>query len=125
MDDQQDDGHRPDATLDVTTLTPSWVDSTPWMSTSYRGSPTRPLMTSDRPTARPGNSSSLIPSVKVASFRRGETFGVSDADARVVAAGFVRALSKGTCSAIYGLSYETWMEHVQEDDFSAFRKAAI
>ena len=54
----------------------------------------------------------------------GEAFGVSDADAAVVAAGFVRTLERDVISK-YGLSYEMWMEHVQDEDLPEFRKAAI
>ena len=54
----------------------------------------------------------------------GETFGVSEADAAVVTAGFVRTLERDVFSK-YGLNYEMWMEHVQDEDLPEFRKAAI
>jgi hypothetical protein len=54
----------------------------------------------------------------------GEDYGVSEAQARVVEAGYIKTMERDVFSQ-YGLTHETWMEHVHEADLPTFRRAAI
>ncbi|MQW08092.1 hypothetical protein GHK45_31455 [Sinorhizobium meliloti] len=54
----------------------------------------------------------------------GEAFGITEQQARVVEAGFIRSMERDVFSQ-YGLTHEHWMEHVDDRDLPTFRRAAI
>ncbi|MDW9354627.1 hypothetical protein GOA97_01935 [Sinorhizobium meliloti] len=54
----------------------------------------------------------------------GEAFGITEHQARVVEAGFIRSMERDVFSQ-YGLTHEHWMEHVDDRDLPTFRRAAI
>ncbi|CAH2399616.1 hypothetical protein MES5069_230034 [Mesorhizobium escarrei] len=62
--------------------------------------------------------------VESGSIVTGEAFGVTEAQARVVEAGFVKTMERDVFSH-YGLTHSDWMDHVDPADLPTFRRAAI
>ncbi|MDX0283612.1 hypothetical protein CN154_23180 [Sinorhizobium meliloti] len=54
----------------------------------------------------------------------GEAFGITEAQARTVEAGYIRTMERDVFSQ-HGLSYDQWLEHVADEDLPTFRRAAI
>lgn len=54
----------------------------------------------------------------------GEEFGITEAQAMVVEAGFIATLNRDVFSQ-YGIDHATWMDHVDQQDLPTFRKAAL
>lgn len=54
----------------------------------------------------------------------GEDFGITEEQATAVQAGFIATMERDVFSQ-YGLTHDLWMEHVDDNDLPAFRKAAM